>query len=130
MIRGLCASYDELPVERIDYRSAHKIRECDVPALGAVGVEREQLAQVLHKIVDAIRTDVGLREDVEGVLGWKGPYLIANGRVSREHGVHVTVRPDGGLQAGNEMAWISTKDCEHGRAIKAHCAQMIVGVKI
>ena len=43
MIARLCAPYDELNVQRVDDRSAHIIRERDMPTLRAVRVECEQL---------------------------------------------------------------------------------------
>jgi len=129
MIERLCAPYDQLRVERVNNGSALIVRERDVPELRAVGVQREQLNQVLNKIMDAIGTDVGLREDVVGVRCREGPQLTATGRVGRENRMHTAVRPDGGLHAGIELRQASW-NCEHGRTVEAQCTQMVVGVKI
>src|SRR5882762_2097992 len=79
--------------------------------------------------MDAIGTNVGLREDIVGVRRGEEPQLTATGRVGRENRVHTAVRTDGELHAGIELGRVGSRDCEHRRAVEAHCAQMVVGVK-
>src|SRR5262249_29475673 len=103
MIEGLRAAYNELRVERVDDWTSHIVRKREVPALGAVRIQSVQLGQILHKIMNAIGTNVGLRKDVVGVRCRKGPQLTTNGRVRRENRVHAAIRPNGRLHAGIKL---------------------------
>ena len=59
VIAGVGAPHDELRVERIDDRPRRVTVQRDMPALRPAGVQREQLAQILHEVVNAVGADVG-----------------------------------------------------------------------
>ena len=74
-----------LGIERINDRPADVTIDSGMPALRAIGVEREKLAQILSEVMNAVAPDVGWRENVDtGTRVWKEPEQVAIGRVGRE----------------------------------------------
>src|SRR4030095_7814144 len=129
MVERVRTAHNQLRGERINDLARHIVWERDVPALGAVRVQCEQLDHILDEIMDAVTANVGLCENIVRVRRSEAPQQGNIRRVCRDRVMDRTVRGNGWLRSGTQVIYV-TVDCKYGRAIQPQTSQMVIGVEI